>query len=207
MSDVLAAVRTALCVVPPSALVTVEGDEHQAVVVVGDDTWASECVRLLVPTGFKVEYASRRGDRITVDDDVDWYPRTRRDATALDPDVLTLAACFKHWVGSSSVLSSMYPDLWRHIIECDSVEGEARFGTGSSGACDTCYLEYPAVLWWVSCSCGLLHLGSASSPLERTDMDGLSLGALLSEVEALRDEYLARDARHAPWMPSVSVRR
>jgi hypothetical protein len=167
------------------------------------DVWAAQC---LMKDGLWCDYTSKGGRALLVKDDFDWYPRTRRVASEISAEALTLAWAVKAQTGRGGVESATMGPVWRHILECDEVEGVAYFGKGSEGACETCYYEYPAVIFWAKCSCGLLNLGNKTTPLDIALDDKLGLATLLGELEELKATYLNNDERHIPWVAGWSKR-
>ena len=202
------AVETAealLAALPKKAGAKAEQTEDGLVVTLKDSSYAAMAFDLLANT-YRCDYGKANPDRsmtITLDENIDWYPRTRRTAGELDPDKLVLALCVQQWV--APIANDPYKEVWRHVLECDDATGKADFGTGSDGGCETCYSEYPAVIWNVKCECGLLNLGG--DPYDMTWRLGYGqsgMAWMLGAVENLREEYLAGDKRHTAWLPGIS---
>lgn len=147
--------------------------------------------------------------------DTGWYPRERRTESdfgldgsvpTIDAERLTLAWALHTWNGEASGTTP----VWRHVLECTGITGSLDLGEASGGGCETCYYEYTALTFRIACECGLINTGNTKSALELsnpTHADGrevTSLADLVSEVEDLRDLYLATDETHWPWFPSLS---
>lgn len=60
-----------------------------------------------------------------------------------------------HWGGfdGSPARAENYIDQHEELQGCTVTVSNVRFGTGYTGGCETCYCEYPAVLYDVECDC------------------------------------------------------
>lgn len=177
------------------------------------DYWEAWALEALVAANLIVNYRNRTllvEDGLNPDGTV-WYPKTRRNTG--DPELaagagsrVALAWALKAWTDTHG-RRGVWTHTWRHVLECDSAEGDVTFGTASTGACETCFHTYPAVLFWVRCGCGLINVGSGRDPIDIANDGGLALPTALNQFDDLVEEYLASDAQHACWLGWSTRRR
>lgn len=67
-----------------------------------------------------------------------------------------------------------------HAVTCGLVADKTKvdFGTASQGYCETCYYEYPAIIYSTTCNCGQYKVKDADI---MTD-DGYGMADLLREI-------------------------
>lgn len=206
-----AAVALAESALAGRATVSCSVADGTATLTLSDGWHAADVMYALLTAGYTADYRGRSGDRIWVRWDQQRHATRRRvPESELTAERMTLAWCMERWGRSQHPgAAAPYAEMWRHVLECGTVDGGMDLGVAHSGACPTCFHEYPAVLWWVRCGCGLLRIGAANDPdaLASPTGDPWSMATIVAELAELRARYLAGDAPHPMWMPGISRSR